>query len=199
MARRARGCLLGYGAARSVPARAGDRRRSADADELGEIGADGAQTKLKVALEDGVLKIMAKMGISTLDGYRRAQVFEVLGLDDVGWRVPPHASAVGGLSYAAAEISWYHTTRATTRAGTGRAGLCASASAAGSTTPAIEVFEALHAVVPARPDATERRDQRRPAPSRDLDGQAELYARFAQSSSADRRRPSATSDFASAR
>ncbi|MGH3361602.1 MAG: DUF255 domain-containing protein, partial [Nocardioides sp.] len=54
----------------------------ADADELGELDSVGAQEKLQVALEDGVLKIMAKMGISTLDGYRGAQVFEVLGLAD---------------------------------------------------------------------------------------------------------------------
>ena len=39
-----------------------------------------AQAKLQAAIEDGVLKILSKMGISTVDGYRGAQIFEVLGL-----------------------------------------------------------------------------------------------------------------------
>ena len=34
------------------------------------------------ALQDGLLRIMSKMGISTVDSYRGAQVFETLGLDD---------------------------------------------------------------------------------------------------------------------
>jgi hypothetical protein len=34
------------------------------------------------ALQDGLLRIMSKMGISTLQSYKGAQVFEALGLDD---------------------------------------------------------------------------------------------------------------------
>ena len=34
------------------------------------------------ALRDGILKILSKMGISTLRSYRSAQIFEALGLDD---------------------------------------------------------------------------------------------------------------------
>lgn len=34
------------------------------------------------ALKDGILKILSKMGISTLRSYRGAQIFEALGLDD---------------------------------------------------------------------------------------------------------------------
>ncbi len=34
----------------------------------------------KYAIEDGVLKIMSKMGISTVDSYRSAQIFEAYGL-----------------------------------------------------------------------------------------------------------------------
>ena len=37
--------------------------------------------KLVQALEDGLLKIMSKMGISTVQSYRGAQIFEAVGLD----------------------------------------------------------------------------------------------------------------------
>ncbi|ARS88409.1 glutamate synthase large subunit [Natrarchaeobaculum aegyptiacum] len=49
-------------------------------------GPDGADTQVAVdayvgALEDGLLKIMAKMGISTVESYQGAQIFEAVGLD----------------------------------------------------------------------------------------------------------------------
>src|SRR4029450_9725135 len=34
------------------------------------------------ALTEGVFKVMSKMGISVLDAYRGAQIFEAVGLDD---------------------------------------------------------------------------------------------------------------------
>ena len=40
-----------------------------------------AQERYQAALEDGVLKVMSKMGISTVDSYRAAQIFEIIGLD----------------------------------------------------------------------------------------------------------------------
>ncbi len=54
-------------------ARASRSRRSramADDGQLGELHSSEAQAKLQAALEDGVLKIFSKMGISTVDGYR---------------------------------------------------------------------------------------------------------------------------------
>tara|TARA_B100000676_G_scaffold107333_1_gene107346 strand:+ start:2444 stop:7024 length:4581 start_codon:yes stop_codon:yes gene_type:complete len=39
-----------------------------------------AETNLREAVEEGVVKTMAKMGISTLQGYMGAQIFEALGL-----------------------------------------------------------------------------------------------------------------------
>jgi glutamate synthase (NADPH/NADH) large chain len=39
-----------------------------------------AGQRFKRAVEDGLLKVMAKMGISTLESYKGAQIFEVLGL-----------------------------------------------------------------------------------------------------------------------
>ncbi|MFC6769044.1 glutamate synthase large subunit, partial [Natrinema soli] len=49
-------------------------------------GPDGADTDLAIdayvgAVEDGLLKIMAKMGISTVESYQGAQIFEAVGLD----------------------------------------------------------------------------------------------------------------------
>ncbi|MBN1527038.1 MAG: glutamate synthase large subunit, partial [Candidatus Omnitrophica bacterium] len=48
-----------------------------------EIGVDleNALKNYKKALTDGILKILSKMGISTLRSYRGAQIFEALGLD----------------------------------------------------------------------------------------------------------------------
>ncbi|QLG49403.1 glutamate synthase large subunit [Natrinema halophilum] len=49
-------------------------------------GPDGADTGVAIdayvgAVEDGLLKIMAKMGISTVESYQGAQIFEAVGLD----------------------------------------------------------------------------------------------------------------------
>ncbi|MFC4542947.1 glutamate synthase large subunit [Halosolutus amylolyticus] len=49
-------------------------------------GEDGADTGVAIdayvgAVEDGLLKIMAKMGISTVESYQGAQIFEAVGLD----------------------------------------------------------------------------------------------------------------------
>ncbi|RZV11445.1 glutamate synthase (NADPH/NADH) large chain [Natrinema hispanicum] len=49
-------------------------------------GPDGADAEIAIdayvgAVEDGLLKIMAKMGISTVESYQGAQIFEAVGLD----------------------------------------------------------------------------------------------------------------------
>jgi hypothetical protein len=48
----------------------------------------------------GVLKVMAKMGISTLQSYKGAQIFEALGLgeDIMAMCFPETSSRIGGLS-----------------------------------------------------------------------------------------------------
>jgi glutamate synthase (ferredoxin) len=74
-------CLLGFGADAVCPRLALESVASmADDDQLGELHSSEAQAKLQAALEDGVLKIFSKMGISTVDGYRAAQIFEAIGL-----------------------------------------------------------------------------------------------------------------------
>ncbi len=49
----------------------------------GVLGGDAvaARETYRKAVEGGLFKVMAKMGISTLEGYKGAQVFEAMGLD----------------------------------------------------------------------------------------------------------------------
>jgi glutamate synthase domain-containing protein 2/glutamate synthase domain-containing protein 1/glutamate synthase domain-containing protein 3 len=75
--------LLGYGADAIVPRLV--LQTITDLADEGRIGGDSppasvAQERYRNAVEDGVLKIMSKMGISVLDSYRGAQIFEALGL-----------------------------------------------------------------------------------------------------------------------
>ena len=72
-------CLIGFGANAICPtlgfdviAHEGPKRG---------LTASDALRNYKRALEDGLLKIMAKMGISTLAGYCGSQTFEIIGLD----------------------------------------------------------------------------------------------------------------------
>lgn len=47
-----------------------------------DMGPDKAQENYIKAINKGILKILSKMGISTLQSYRAAQIFEALGLDE---------------------------------------------------------------------------------------------------------------------
>ncbi len=70
-------CLIGYGAS-AVHAYLALQTIVADAAD-----AHDAQQRIEAwrqAVEDGLLKIMSKMGISTLSAYHGAQVFEAIGL-----------------------------------------------------------------------------------------------------------------------
>ncbi|MEX2393232.1 MAG: glutamate synthase-related protein, partial [Actinomycetota bacterium] len=73
--------LLGFGADLICPyltfAHLADRASKGMVDGL-EITV--ALENYRYAIEDGVLKIMSKMGISTVDSYRGAQIFEAYGL-----------------------------------------------------------------------------------------------------------------------
>jgi glutamate synthase domain-containing protein 2/glutamate synthase domain-containing protein 1/glutamate synthase domain-containing protein 3 len=75
--------LLGYGADAVCPRLALETiTELADSGRLGrDSGSAGeAQEAYAAGIADGVLKIMSKMGISTLDSYRSAQIFEAIGL-----------------------------------------------------------------------------------------------------------------------
>ncbi|MGH3665266.1 MAG: glutamate synthase central domain-containing protein, partial [Egibacteraceae bacterium] len=95
-------CLLGYGAdvvcprlaLESIAELADNGRLGRDAASAGE-----AQEAYRRAVGDGVLKIMSKMGISTLDSYRSAQIFEAVGLgaDVVDTALVGTPSTLGGI------------------------------------------------------------------------------------------------------
>ena len=75
--------LLGFGADALVPRLVLESiAHLADEDRIGgdNPSASEAQRRYRAALEDGVRKVMSKMGISVLDSYRSAQIFEALGL-----------------------------------------------------------------------------------------------------------------------
>ena len=57
----------------------------------------------KKGTKKGILKVMAKMGISTLHSYKGARIFEAVGLSDeiIERSFPGTASRVGGISFAA--------------------------------------------------------------------------------------------------
>jgi glutamate synthase domain-containing protein 2/glutamate synthase domain-containing protein 1/glutamate synthase domain-containing protein 3 len=68
---------------------------------LGEISAAEGQGRYIAALEDGVLKIMSKMGISVLDSYRGAKAIEAIGLgrDVMNLCLLGVASPIGGIGF----------------------------------------------------------------------------------------------------
>ena len=74
-------CLLGCGADAVCPQLALETvAADADASEDSDLVSPEAQERFQAAVEDGVLKIMSKMGIATVDSYRGAQIFEAIGL-----------------------------------------------------------------------------------------------------------------------
>jgi glutamate synthase (ferredoxin) len=76
-------CLLGYGADVVAPRLALETVAALSAaDRLGgdRPSPSDAQHRFKDAIEDGVLKVMSKMGISDVASYRGAHVFEAIGL-----------------------------------------------------------------------------------------------------------------------
>ncbi|MEA2460394.1 MAG: hypothetical protein QOH90_571, partial [Actinomycetota bacterium] len=68
----------------------------------GEVPSADAQRRFGEALEDGLLKIMSKMGVSTLDSYRGAQIIEAVGLapEVIDLCFPGVSSAIGGAGFA---------------------------------------------------------------------------------------------------
>jgi glutamate synthase domain-containing protein 2/glutamate synthase domain-containing protein 1/glutamate synthase domain-containing protein 3 len=101
-------CMLGYGADAICPQLALETVAALSvADRLGgdRPSPDEAQRRFKEAVEDGVLKIMAKMGISDVASYRGAQVFEAIGLAPavVHRCFPGTPCPIGGIGFAALE------------------------------------------------------------------------------------------------
>ncbi len=91
--------LIGYGAGSVSPWLALQTARS--------LAGEEGESRLLHAFDTGIAKIMSKMGISVLDSYRFAQLFDVLGLDAeiTDLCFPGTASPMGGQSFADIEAA----------------------------------------------------------------------------------------------
>jgi glutamate synthase (NADPH) large chain len=102
--------LIGYGAAAVNPYLAIETVRDlARGGVLGEVSERKAEANLLKALNKGLLKIMSKMGVSTVASYTGAQIFEAIGLGDevVAACFAGTTSRLGGVGFdvLAAEIA----------------------------------------------------------------------------------------------
>ena len=106
--------LLGYGADAINPYLAFSTIvQLAENDDFEELNTEQAINNYKEAVEKGILKIMAKMGISTVSSYRGAQIFEAIGInssviDRCFTGTPSRLSGIG-FEHIAAESLHFHT------------------------------------------------------------------------------------------
>jgi len=98
-------CLIAYGAEAIAPRLVLESIAGLCLE--GRIGGDSppsaeAQRRFREAVEDGVLKVMSKMGISTVESYRSAQIFEAVGLgpEVVDACLTGTPSPLGGVGFA---------------------------------------------------------------------------------------------------
>jgi glutamate synthase (NADPH/NADH) large chain len=91
--------LIGYGAGAVCPWLALQTARN--------LAGDAGEIHMLKALESGLAKVMSKMGISVLDSYRAAQLFDILGLDHaiVEWCFAGSSSPIGGHGFAEIEAA----------------------------------------------------------------------------------------------
>ncbi|MFN9989289.1 MAG: glutamate synthase large subunit, partial [Cyanobacteriota bacterium] len=116
-------CLIGYGASAVCPWLAWETTRhwlahpkTQSLIERGKIPAltvEKAQSNVRQALEDGLRKILSKIGISLLASYHGAQIFEAIGIgaDLIELAFRGTTSRIAGLSLAdlASETLAFHT------------------------------------------------------------------------------------------
>ncbi len=97
--------LIGFGATAVYPylsyAVLGDLCRTGELD----LTPEQALKKYRQGIKKGLLKILSKMGISTVASYRGAQLFEIIGLDEevVGLCFPGTPSRIQGAGFAELE------------------------------------------------------------------------------------------------
>jgi glutamate synthase domain-containing protein 2/glutamate synthase domain-containing protein 1/glutamate synthase domain-containing protein 3 len=73
--------LIGYGADAIYPWLANESIAQMTRENWLNGDPSDASTKFKKAVEGGILKVMSKMGISTVESYKGAQCFQAVGLD----------------------------------------------------------------------------------------------------------------------
>ncbi len=105
-------CLIGFGGSAVCPYLALETVRQwwhdpktqgfMERGKLKQISLVAAETNFRRAIEDGLLKIMSKMGISLLSSYHGAQIFEAIGIggDLLNLGFLGTASRLGGLNIA---------------------------------------------------------------------------------------------------
>ncbi len=103
-------CLIGYGASAVCPWLTWETTRhwwnhprtqkQIEGGKLPNLNIEKAQSNLKKALEDGLRKILSKIGISLLASYHGAQIFEAIGIgaDLIQLAFKGTTSRVAGLS-----------------------------------------------------------------------------------------------------
>ena len=91
-------CLLGYGASAINPYLAFASAKNWMSKFDGNL--DDYESNYKLALERGILKVMSKMGISTVASYTGSQIFEIIGIDEgtSAKFFPGTVSRLGGVS-----------------------------------------------------------------------------------------------------
>ncbi len=72
--------LIGYGAGAVCPWLALETARAAGGGDGAEVAAAAAEKKMLKSFDAGLAKVMSKMGISVVDSYRGAHLFDILGL-----------------------------------------------------------------------------------------------------------------------
>ena len=107
-------CLIGYGASAVYPYLCYQTIKAMEtAGRLGGETFDQVLAHFKKGVDQGILKIMSKMGISTVGSYRGAQIFEALGISKalIDECFPGTASRIGGITYEhiADEILTWHS------------------------------------------------------------------------------------------
>jgi glutamate synthase (ferredoxin) len=116
-------CLIGYGASAVCPWLTWETTRHwlaqpktrslIERGKLPALTADAAQANVRRALEDGLRKILSKIGISLLASYHGAQIFEAIGIgaDLIELAFTGTTSRVAGLSLAdlASETLAFHS------------------------------------------------------------------------------------------
>ncbi|MGI6754543.1 MAG: glutamate synthase large subunit [Atopobiaceae bacterium] len=95
-------CLVSYSASAIYPYLAHDCIRQMAHDQKISVDADEGIERYNTAVTQGIVHTMSKMGISTMQGYHSAQIFEIVGFADdfVAKNFSGTQSRIGGLGVA---------------------------------------------------------------------------------------------------
>lgn len=93
--------LLGYGIDALCPYLVFETACNLREEGLLPLSDKDVYTNYVLAVERGLLKVMAKMGISTLHSYKHAQIFEIIGLNHevINKCFKNSVSRVGGVTF----------------------------------------------------------------------------------------------------